>query len=420
MDEEHRRSDSPWHFSTNKRGDFMKKTFTAVAGAIATLGWASSAHAQSNVTIYGLLDAAVTAYSTSAGTRLPGGAGAAMAKRSGTQLDSGVGPGSRLGFRGQEDLGGGLHAKFVLESGIGVDTGGLQQGGLAFGRQAFVGIGSGKAWSLTAGRQYSPMNAAFALATPTYGFYWGGVQTNSGYPFWPSVGEAPGSGFFQGSARVDNSILFSGTMGAFTGELMIGLGNENARQTGRLINPAITYASGPLTLRASYARHKQGAAGITATAEPEWLSQYIVGGSYKFGWAELFTGVHGAKGPKNAGNLSAAATLGSPTANLFAYSWQEERSVWFGARVPLGSGTLLASIGRNKFEYATGPDGESTALLLGYEYPLSKRTVLYGNFGSIRNNAHSNSPLSATVSVLPASGFNSDVKATSFGIRHAF
>ncbi|MGE0289774.1 MAG: porin [Bradyrhizobium sp.] len=398
----------------------MKTISRTVAATVALLGW-TGAQAQSSVTIYGLLDAALTTYSASAGTALPGGAGARVAGRRAVQLDSGVGPGgSRIGFRGVEDLGGGLQAKFLLEGGPSVDNGSFQQGGLPFGRQVYVGIGSGTSWSVTAGRQYSPMNSAFALSTPTYGFYWGNAQTSSGYGIWDSVVEGPGSGLYQATARMDNSILFATSAGKLSAELMVAAGNENARKTGRLINPGIAYLDGPLAIRASYARFKQGAASITPSARPEWLTQYAIGGSYNFGVAHVFAGVFGFEGPQNPANLNAAATLGSPTANPFAFAWRKQRTTWIGARVPVGGGTLLTSIGQNRFDYATGPDGKTMAYLLAYEYPLSRRTTLYGSLGSVRNNAFANTPLVATVVAVPASGFNSDVRATSIGIRHTF
>ena len=75
-----------------------KASAATVAATVALLGW-TGAQAQSSVTIYGLLDAALTTYSASAGTALPGGAGARVAGRRAVQLDSGVGPGgSRIGF----------------------------------------------------------------------------------------------------------------------------------------------------------------------------------------------------------------------------------------------------------------------------------------------------------------------------------
>src|SRR5438876_3089347 len=94
----------------------------------ALLATAFAAHAQSNVTIYGLLDATVGVSKTNSGTTTPGGATPVTGQRL-YRMDSSVGPGSRLGFRGTEDLGGGLKANFLIEQGIAVDTGALQQGG---------------------------------------------------------------------------------------------------------------------------------------------------------------------------------------------------------------------------------------------------------------------------------------------------
>ncbi|HEX7647654.1 MAG TPA: porin, partial [Noviherbaspirillum sp.] len=120
-------------------GDAMKNSLhlftllTVVAGGAA---------AQTAVSVYGLMDLGVVAES--------GGPGGSLLK-----LTSGISAGSRIGFRGTEDLGDGLKAKFVIESGIAADTGGVTQGGLVYGRQAFVGL-DGHFGSLTAGRQYAP------------------------------------------------------------------------------------------------------------------------------------------------------------------------------------------------------------------------------------------------------------------------
>ena len=109
---------------TTTGGDPMKHTFCAVA--LACLA-ATGAHAQ--VTMYGNLDIPVE-YLTNAPAgsllRLPGLTGSVP---------------SRLGFRGTEDLGGGLRAVFTMEMGISADNGSLNQGGRAFGRQALVGVG---------------------------------------------------------------------------------------------------------------------------------------------------------------------------------------------------------------------------------------------------------------------------------------
>ena len=112
------------------------RRITAPLAAIALL--ATTAQAQTNVTIYGVVDAALT--------WVDAGGKASSQKR----MDSAVGPGSRLGFRGNEDLGGGLKAMFTLEMGLDPSSGSFQQGGLPFGRQIFVGLG-GANWSVRQG-----------------------------------------------------------------------------------------------------------------------------------------------------------------------------------------------------------------------------------------------------------------------------
>ncbi|MGA7815976.1 porin, partial [Caballeronia sp.] len=123
----------------------MKKKVIAAA----LLGvLASAAHAQSSVTLYGLLDVGVT-YTNSQVT-VNGG-------HSNVQLVSGPVDGSRWGLRGAEDLGGGLKAIFTLESGFNLNDGTLAYNGREFGRQAFVGLSSVDYGALTLGRQYDSM-----------------------------------------------------------------------------------------------------------------------------------------------------------------------------------------------------------------------------------------------------------------------
>jgi len=108
---------------------------------------ATTAHAQSSVTLYGLLDAGVS-YVNHAATTTGGSA-------SKVKLDDGVIQGNRWGMRGTEDLGGGLSAIFTLEGGLSVANGASAQNGTLFGRQAWVGLAKAGVGSLTFGRQYS-------------------------------------------------------------------------------------------------------------------------------------------------------------------------------------------------------------------------------------------------------------------------
>lgn len=104
-----------------------KKIAAAGAAALALAGVSSTSHAQSSVTLYGILDAGVTYVSNSGGSHV-------------FKFDDGISYGNRIGFKGVEDLGGGLKAVFVLESGFHLGNGQLGFGGALFGRQAYVGL----------------------------------------------------------------------------------------------------------------------------------------------------------------------------------------------------------------------------------------------------------------------------------------
>jgi predicted porin len=126
----------------------MRKT-TMAALATAAAACSCVAHAQSSVTIYGILDTGVETARASNGVH------------SVVMMQTAHVP-SRLGFRGVEDLGGGLRAGFVLEMGLGVDSGSILQGGRGFGRSSYVSIGSAAWGDLLFGQQLSVMqNIAF-------------------------------------------------------------------------------------------------------------------------------------------------------------------------------------------------------------------------------------------------------------------
>ncbi|WP_186131409.1 porin [Burkholderia gladioli] len=122
----------------------MLKKMTAAAAIAA---FASLAHAQSSVTLYGLIDTGISYVNHSAvGTT-------GSAKR--FKYDDGVAQGTRWGLRGSEDLGSGLKAIFLLENGFNTGTGAINQGGAMFGRQAYVGLSKNGIGSLAFGRQYT-------------------------------------------------------------------------------------------------------------------------------------------------------------------------------------------------------------------------------------------------------------------------
>jgi predicted porin len=115
-----------------------------------------AAHAQSSVTLYGILDAGVE-YVTHAAKQ---GSGNLWRLNTGNRINS------RWGFTGKEDLGAGLRSIFTLESGFATNNGTLQQGGRLFGRQAFVGLESDTFGAVMAGRQMTPMYRFFLALDP--------------------------------------------------------------------------------------------------------------------------------------------------------------------------------------------------------------------------------------------------------------
>lgn len=136
---------------------------------------AGTAHAQSSVTLYGLIDVGLT-YTNNAQTgklngQPTGGSQVALTDAHTTGLS-----GSRWGLRGTEDLGGGLKAIFVLENGFMANSGALAQGGAEFGRQAYVGLLSENRGTVTAGRQYDPLVESVQQFSASG--YWGGYMSS--------------------------------------------------------------------------------------------------------------------------------------------------------------------------------------------------------------------------------------------------
>ncbi|KVN37593.1 porin [Burkholderia pyrrocinia] len=137
----------------------MKRTL--IVAALSSV-FATAAHAQSSVTLYGLIDAGITYTNNQGG-------------HSAWQQSTGSVNGSRWGLRGTEDLGGGLKAIFTLENGFGINNGTLKQNGREFGRQAFVGLAHNQFGSLTLGRQYDSVVDYLGPLSLT-GTQYGGTQ----------------------------------------------------------------------------------------------------------------------------------------------------------------------------------------------------------------------------------------------------
>ncbi|WP_296659115.1 porin [Paraburkholderia sp.] len=207
--------------------------------ALATFGMAVPyAYAQGSVTLYGILDEGVMYLSNSGG--------ATGGKKISLDSTNGIN-GSRWGFKGSEDLGGGLQAIFTLEGGLNLNNGQSAQGGTFLGRQAFVGLSSSKLGSVTLGRQYDSI--AYFLQPLTSQ----GSQAGSAPFLHPGDLDNTGN-----SLRVNNSVRFmSQNYGGFTfgGEYSVGgvAGNTTANSG---YSAGAAYSAGAFSVGAAYAYFK--------------------------------------------------------------------------------------------------------------------------------------------------------------------
>lgn len=364
-----------------------KKLITSLVLAIPAV----AAHAQSSVTVFGLLDMGV-GYQK---------AGSGVSRK---VLDSGIGNGSRLGFRGSEDLGDGLKANFWMEMGIGADTGTLQQGNLAWGRQIWTGL-STKDWSLSVGRQYSPLWQTVIYADATGQTYWGNSNL-TGINL--SNAATTGDGTQGAMARINNSVLGTFTAGGFTGRLMVAAGDETTTSAGRLINPGFTYVDGAFGISASYLRQKQGAKDIPAGASPDWQKSASVGVQYDFVVAKIVAGYF-------TYDPSERSLTQTPTTTLKTTSYN------IGTVIPFGSSRVLAQVYATTFDHIAGtPRGKATTFAATYEYAMSKRTFLYGSYAHVNNNPNAALGIYAATANFQPSGLGQDPSILSVGIRHTF
>ncbi|EHP42469.1 outer membrane protein [Cupriavidus basilensis OR16] len=222
----------------------MKRSLSSLAALSALTG---VAHAQSSVTLYGVVDANIE-YVTNIAPATPtvNPATGQVTVGPGNNrfaLSSGGMSASRWGLRGVEDLGGGTKALFVLESGFGLDDGKSMQGGRLFGRQAFVGL-SNSLGSVTFGRQYTSLGTVLANFSPTgYAYQYEPLDVMTGINY-----------------RSDNTIKYAGKFGAVSGEAYWSFGNgvagagEVPGQFRRDIGygAALVYASGPFSATVAY------------------------------------------------------------------------------------------------------------------------------------------------------------------------
>lgn len=349
----------------------MKKYLVAVAALAA----AATASAQSSVTVFGVIDTNLNWGQTQG----PGGVHRTQLANSGYNT-------SRLGFRGTEDLGGGMYASFWLEAGLSTDDGragsaiapgnqaaGAANEGLNFGRRATVSLG-GKWGEVRAGRDYTPQYfnlAAFDAFTIN------GVGTNVVYQ-----GGITGATQVRASNTV--SYLLPPNLGGFYGQVQYYAG-ENPSNAGATADDGsgggarIGYSAGPLNIAAAtgYTRYAAGS-----------VHQTNVGAQWDLGFARLL----GLYGRDSNGAVDARG-------------WS------LGGLIPVGEHVIRLGYSR----YDLDPGARYSKWAAGYVHSLSKRTAIYTTYARLGNSQGGRLALSGL-----AVGANQSSSGFDLGIRHTF
>jgi predicted porin len=366
----------------------MKRSFLVLG----FLGSAVSVcSAQSNNAVYGVVDVGITAER--------GGAAGSV-----TKLTSGIASGSRIGFKGIEDLGNGMKALFVLESGFQADTGTLGQGGALFGRQAFVGLGH-EFGTVTFGRQYTPEYLALSFADP-FGTGMAGNAAN----IIPNSGNA--------SSRMDNTIKYAApVINGFSGEFAYGFGEvAGENSAGRQVGASLGYANGPLNLRLGFHR-KNNRNDSVPNQNNGNARNTLFAATYNFEMAKVHLAYGIDKGPNGSPVRGAAPTSANPNPNPFGTTplprWSNDSTdVLIGMTFPFGPHTILGSYVRKNDKSSANQDSSQWAL--GYRYSLSKRTDVYAAFARVNN--ENGAAYTVGGAIEPGSGD----KAFNLGVRHSF
>ena len=296
--------------------------------------------AQSNVEIYGSVDAGLRNKTN------VNQAGDSVV----TMGSNGTFRSNRLGFKGTEDLGGGLKANFLLESGFNTATGALNNTtGALFQREARVGLEN--AWgAIDLGRQYTVAYKTILAFDPFVYRY-------------PSITYALSS---TAGIRHSNDVQYTGRFKEFTVRAEYAAGEvagDSSSGTAKAVGAV--YARGPLKLGASYTKSKENV-GTTAAPVYKDYSHVAAGGAYAFGPVTLSLGYVDEK------QATVVTRDDRATWRWTGLSYQVSQRFnvtggWYGNKVHNRKASATVAAG----------DGKKDLYMLGVRYDLSKRTVLY-------------------------------------------
>jgi predicted porin len=347
----------------------MKKSLLALAALTAFAGAAS---AQSSVTLFGIIDVNAR--------RVDNGAVGTL-----KTLSTDGNASSRLGFRGIEDLGGGLKAGFWLEGAFGADTGcgGASVGASAcaaatWQRRATVSLLGGFG-EIRMGRDYTPTFLNVLVYEP-----WGYVGVSSLANARSSIGSQATT-----AVRANNTISYIlPAMGGLFGTFQVAAG-EGATGN-KYVGARLGYAAGPISVSGAYGKTYK-----TGTMVDD-MKQLSFGASYNLGFMNLMAGYEKQD-----------------------YSTSNQKMANAAVTVPFGASTIKLSYA--KFG-ASSDLWRATQIGLGYQYDLSKRSSFYANFGRTANegNATTGARFTASGSGPAQTRGGETSTGIEFGIRHNF
>lgn len=333
----------------------MKKSLIALA----VLASSGAAMAQSSVTLYGLVDVWVGSSKTDISSTLVPGANGSTRN---SVLNSGGFSTSRIGFRGTEDLGGGLKANFTIETAISPDA--PSQTSLG-SRVATVGL-SGGFGAVDLGRNWTPYDDTRAMANDTFN-----ANIASSFSTWLGYEDNP-----------NNMIRYNTpSFGGLSGAVAYALGEDKTAAAGSkassITSMSLNYAAGPLVAGLAYQQQKQNGANGVFSAIPGFLSNddviaefdlangkttyTLINGSYDFGVAKLVAGYNNVKHVET-------GVAGSIKANEFNVGVEAP----LGANLAIGAGYSQSKLKENGTEFA-----KTTGYSVALKYTISKRTFAY-------------------------------------------
>ena len=343
----------------------MKKNLLALAA----LTFAAAASAQSsNVTLFGVVDASV-AHISSSGKSVSGMASGGNAR-------------SRLGFRGVEDLGGGLKAGFWLEGSLGVDDG--TSAGFKFDRRSTVSL-MGNFGEVRLGRDKTP---SYQNLENFHAFGDAGMGAVNAHNL--ISGSAAGTAEGSNPKRYSNTISYLlPKLGGVYGQISHSFGEQAGNSSLQSATGVrLGYANGPLDVAGAYGIVRGG----TAATGVDYKTMNL-GASYKFGALTPMVLVASDRGNNKRVDM---------------YS--------VGVKVPVGAGELRAAY--SWFKDKKVNDADSQRLALGYGYKLSKRTELYATVARISNDDKAARKLGSSLSPTPNMG--KSMTGYEIGMRHNF